>query len=230
MRREPIPTAPEPEADSSTDTDTLAWIGRLDASLRGLPSVALLSQAFDEIDYGLLIVRPDGLLVQANQTGRRHCTQPQGALQLRDGLLHARLPQDEAELLRALAQAAHQGLRRLLGLGGTEQPETVAVVPLPGQDAALVVFGRRQVCELLSIEHFARLHGLTHAESMVLAALCDGEDPAGIARRFGVALSTVRTQISSIRQKTRSSSLRALVRQVALLPPIVSVLSHTRTH
>ena len=54
---------PEPEADSSTDTDTLAWIGRLDASLRGLPSVAL-SQAFDEIDYGLLIVRPDGLLVQ----------------------------------------------------------------------------------------------------------------------------------------------------------------------
>ena len=92
MRREPIPTVPEPEADSSTDTDTLAWIGRLDASLRGLPSVALLSQAFDEIDYGLLIVRPDGLLVQANQTGRRHCTQPQGALQLRDGLLHARLP------------------------------------------------------------------------------------------------------------------------------------------
>ncbi len=230
MRREPIPTAPEPQADSSTDTDTLAWIGRLDASLRGLPSVALPSQAFDEIDYGLLIVRPDGLLVQANQTGRRHCTQPQGALQLRDGLLHARLPQDEAELLRALAQAAHQGLRRLLGLGGTEQPETVAVVPLPGQDAALVVFGRRQVCELLSIEHFARLHGLTHAESMVLAALCDGEDPAGIARRFGVALSTVCTQISSIRQKTRSSSLRALVRQVALLPPIVSVLSHTRTH
>ena len=67
MRREPIPTVPEPEADSSTDTDTLAWIGRLDASLRGLPSVALLSQAFDEIDYGLLIVRPDGLLVQNGQ-------------------------------------------------------------------------------------------------------------------------------------------------------------------
>ena len=41
---------------------------------------------------------------------------------------------------------------------------TVAVVPLPGQDAALVVFGRRQVCELLSIEHFARLHGLDHRQ------------------------------------------------------------------
>ena len=72
-------------------------------------------------------------------------------------------------------------------------------------------------------------HGLEPAPRGGLAQH-GAEALAGIARRFGVALSTVRTQISSIRQKTRSSSLRALVRQVALLPPIVSVLSHTRTH
>ena len=40
----------------------------------------------------------------------------------------------------------------------------------------------------------------------------------------GVALSTVRTQINSIRAKTGAASIRALVRQVAVLPPLVSAL------
>jgi DNA-binding CsgD family transcriptional regulator len=65
---------------------------------------------------------------------------------------------------------------------------------------------------------------------MVLAALCDGDDPSGIARRFGVAVSTVRSQIASIRQKTRSTSIRELVRQVAVLPPIVSAIGHMAPH
>jgi hypothetical protein len=39
-----------------------------------------------------------------------------------------------------------------------------------------------------------------------------------------VGLSTIRTQIGSIRLKTGASSIRALVRQVALLPPLVSAL------
>jgi hypothetical protein len=39
-----------------------------------------------------------------------------------------------------------------------------------------------------------------------------------------VALSTVRTQIGSIRTKTGAGSIRDLVRQVALLPPLVGAL------
>jgi hypothetical protein len=38
----------------------------------------------------------------------------------------------------------------------------------------------------------------------------------------------VRSQIGSVRQKTGSSSIRALVRQVAVLPPVKGVLRKER--
>jgi len=39
-----------------------------------------------------------------------------------------------------------------------------------------------------------------------------------------VAVSTVRTQIGSIRAKTGAASISELVRQVAVLPPLVGAL------
>lgn len=195
----------------------------------------MLSGALDELDYGLLIVEASGHLVQANQMGLHHCTTPHGSCRLQVQHLHTRNTTDEPVLQRALAQAA-AGRRSLIKLGEGAHVETVAVVPLPtGQvshadRAILLVFGRHQVCEALSVEHFARVHNLTHAEGMVLMALCDGEEPGAIAKRFGVAVSTVRTQIASVRQKTRAASIRELVRQVAMLPPIVSVLGHDAAH
>lgn len=195
----------------------------------------MLSGALDELDYGLLIVEVDGRLVQANQMGRHHCTTPHGSCRLQDQHLHTRSAADEPLLQRALALAA-TGRRSLLKFGTGPHVETLAVVPLASPQghradgAILLVFGRHQVCETLSVEHFARVHNLTHAEGMVLAALCDGEEPGAIAKRFGVAVSTVRTQIASVRQKTQAPSIRHLVRQVAMLPPIVSVLGHEAVH
>jgi DNA-binding CsgD family transcriptional regulator len=195
----------------------------------------VLTGALDELDYGLLIVDADGRLVQANQMGHHHCSARQGSCRLEDGQLHTRDSTDDPVLQRALAQAS-AGRRSLIKLGTGAQVETVAVVPLtspPGgrtEAAILLVFGKHQVCEALSVEHFARVHSLTHAEGMVLTALCAGEEPSAIARKFGVAVSTVRTQIASVRQKTRAASIRDLVRQVAMLPPIVSVLGHEASH
>ena len=106
-----------------------------------------------------------------------------------------------------------------------ELPETgPAKAGITIKPSVLLVFGKQQVCETLSVDHYARVHGLTHAEGMVLAALCDGDTPAEVAERFGVAVSTVRSQISAIRQKTRCNSIRELVRRVAVLPPIVPAL------
>ncbi|MEX8494899.1 helix-turn-helix transcriptional regulator [Sphaerotilus sp.] len=195
----------------------------------------MLTGALDELDYGLLILDAAGHLMQANQMGRQHCTALHGSCRLQGSQLHARTSVDEPVLLRALAQAA-AGRRSLLKLGEGPHVETVAVVPLGSplgdhaDGAILLVFGKQQVCEALSVEHFARVHNLTHAEGMVLTALCSGDDPGAIARRFGVAVSTVRTQIASVRQKTQAASIRDLVRQVAMLPPIVSILGHEAAH
>ena len=89
---------------------------------------------------------------------------------------------------------------------------------------AALLLGRSSVCEDLSLQCFARNHELTAAETRVLAALGRGVTPAEIAREQGVKISTVRTQISAIRQKTGTGTITALVRLVAGLPPMVGAL------
>jgi len=53
-----------------------------------------------------------------------------------------------------------------------------------------------------------------------LAGLCEGLHPRELAQRHGVSLTTVRSQIGSLRAKTGAGSIRNLVRQVSLLPPM----------
>ena len=75
--------------------------------------------------------------------------------------------------------------------------------------------------EPLNIELFAQASGLTMAERAVLKGLSRGLDPTELAQANGVAVSTVRTQIVRIRQKTRTGSIRALLNVVNNLPPVV---------
>lgn len=86
------------------------------------------------------------------------------------------------------------------------------------------MLGKRQVCGLLSVQGYARCHGLTAAETRVLEALTGGARPGEIAKKLGVGIATVRTQIGNIRLKTGAQSIRALVWQLAGLPPMLSVL------
>ena len=86
------------------------------------------------------------------------------------------------------------------------------------------MLGKRQVCEPLSVQGYARSMHLTPAETRVLELLCSGVRPTQIAHQQNVAVSTVRTQIGSIRNKTGAASISDLVRQVAVLPPMLNVL------
>ena len=98
-------------------------------------------------------------------------------------------------------------------------------VPLPGGPALVAaVFGRRRLCEPMSVQWFARAHGLTPAETRVLELLCEGLDPRDIATLNEVGMATVRTQVNAIRDKTGAASIRALLQQLATLPPMVSSL------
>ena len=187
-----------------------------------------LAATLDEIDYGMLLLTDEVQAIHVNHAARAEldATHP---LQLLGRELRARCPQDVAPLADALHAAAHRGLRKLLTLGEGAQRVSVSVVPLSLPDAAsepvtLVMLGKRQVCEVLSVQGFAHSHGLSAAETRVLAALCSGVPPMRIAAQLGVAISTVRTQIGNIRLKTGAASIRALVQQVAVLPPLMGVL------
>jgi len=189
----------------------------------------LFAAVLDEIDYGMLLVTEDGHALHVNHVARAELDE-RHALQLLGGRLRARAPRDVAPLFDALSAACVRGLRRMVTLGDDEQRVSVAVVPLAGRaelspdPVALMLLGKRRVCEDLSVEGFARGVGLTPAETGVLKALCHGSRPSEIALQHSVALSTVRTQIGNIRVKTGAANIGALVRQVAVLPPMVSAL------
>ena len=192
------------------------------------PSRHWLSATLDEIDYGMLLLTDEVLAIHVNHAARAELDAAH-PLQLLGRELRAHRPQDVLPLAEALHAAAHRGLRKLLTLGEGAQRVSVSVVPLSLPDGAsepvtLVMLGKRQVCEVLSVQGFAHSHGLTAAEARVLAALCRGVPPNRIAADIGVAISTVRTQIGNIRLKTGAASIRALVQQVAVLPPLMGVL------
>ncbi|HRD99451.1 MAG TPA: helix-turn-helix transcriptional regulator, partial [Rubrivivax sp.] len=83
-----------------------------------------------------------------------------------------------------------------------------------------VAFGWGGAWPAAAAQDLACCVGLTPAEGRVLALLCAGVRPVEIARCQRVAVATVRTQISSARRKTGAASIRELVRQVAVLPPL----------
>jgi DNA-binding CsgD family transcriptional regulator len=192
-----------------------------------------MTRMLDEIDYGMLLVGSDAQVVYFNHAARLELD-GQHPLQLLGRTLKAQRPQDVAPLADALA-SAQRGLRKLVSLGAGEHRVCLSVVPLPptsapelgtepGGTLTLLVLGKRQVCEQLSVDGFARSMGLTPAETRVLQLLCGGVRPAAIASAQSVAVSTVRTQIGAIRGKTGAKSISELVRQVAVLPPLVGAL------
>lgn len=182
--------------------------------------------ALDEIDLGLCLVGESGAVRYANYAARSQLGH-QAALQLLDGQLQAPLRNDQTRLEQAIAEAQQRGLRHLICLGQGEQRLAVSVLPMQegnGTPLALLVLGKRHLCGTLPMLAFAREHQLTGAEQQVLTALCEGLPPQQIAQRHGVAISTVRTQIASVRAKTATESIRELVALVAQLPPLQGVL------
>lgn len=198
----------------------------------GAPAARWLARMLDEADHGMLLVTPTGRLRHANEAARRELA-GSSRLRLEAHTLYPAVKGQQATLQMALAEAS-LGRRRLITLGSQESGYLpVAVVPLVeagddhdalGETLVLMLLGKQQPCEVLTLDFFARDQGLTGAEARVLKALCEGLRPKDVARQFDVAVSTVRSQIGSIRAKTQTASIRDLVHQVTRLPPISPAL------
>lgn len=185
--------------------------------------VGLLTRALDALDHGIVLVMQDGSVAYANKIAA--CEHEHDLpLDWSTGELRSFRSADNAVLQRALVGALRHGTQCMVTLGGSgPQHRCVSIMPLRdalGDSAALVMLGKRRVCEELGTDAFARLHELTLAETRVLKLLCSRCRPRDIAVALGVKLSTVRTQIGSIRQKTCARDIGELVFRVSLLPPL----------
>lgn len=203
------------------------WPGYSGPERRAAGARPWLVGVLDEVDYGMILVDAQARLLHVNSCARARLRAGDG-LRMEAGRLAACQPHEQVELASAILAAASRGLRRLIHVAGPAHAVSVAVMPVrgsaSGEGGALVMMSRSHVCEPLSTDCFARSHGLTQTESRVLHALCSGRPPADIATALGVALSTVRTHIGTIRAKTGAPSVRELLHRVALLPPMRQVL------
>lgn len=187
--------------------------------------VSILMRVLDEIDYGVMLVDANGAMRYANQLALREMLGG-GPLRLSGGRVHAVTSSDQHTLAAAIADAL-RGRRRLFTADCVNGALPVAVVPMHGGDddaLALLVLGRRSAADTLTVDFYARSNGLTSAESTVLKRICIGLKPKDVAREQGVAISTVRSHICSIRTKTQTGSIRELLNRIAVLPPITPVI------
>lgn len=145
---------------------------------------------------------------------------------LRGGRLHTDDVRQLASLQQAVRDAGHlpdgrtvrvgHGSSELLLQLGAVEPTVAA----PDQAVSIMLLaGPAAMFPRSPARAFGRHHGLTPTEMSVLDLLCSGLTPSAVARRHGVEVSTVRTQIASIRHKTQSASAADLIRRVWLLPP-----------
>ncbi len=210
----PPPQATLPAVASPADR-TVPTAGPLDdRSLRAL---------LDAIDYGTLLVDEALGLHWCNRIGQRWLGAGSSDLELKGMMLHGKDAAVDAALRRAVRLAIDRRVQSLVDL----MDRSVAVVPLGmGSDRRLasLVVERAELCSHYTLAAFSRQHQLSPAEAGVLRLLVRGMAPEAIARRNGVALSTVRTQVISIRAKTGVASVRELVNRLSRIPPMVGVL------
>jgi DNA-binding CsgD family transcriptional regulator len=186
-----------------------------------------MAELLEELDTAVIVCCAEGRVALANNAARREllCGRPlaidkHGQLCLAQGAQSALLPWRSA--LRA---AIYQHRRQLLALPDGPHGLTVSVMPLGQHTAwALVMLGRRQPAPDLAVQMLGTLYELTAAEQRVLMGLLAGQRVDAIARERGVKLCTLRTQVSTLREKLGARRLEDLVRLAAELPPMNSAL------
>lgn len=207
--------------------------GRFDPADRDLPPARpadFWPALFDGLALALMVCDRRGAVRFANCAARHELAAGRVLCQVGQMLQCTRTARPSTQLSfdRALQLVGLKGRRQLLALSDGSDRLMVSMMPLPLDDAVeplvLLVFGRRGACSQLGLEMLASAHGLTCAERRVLQGLIEDQSPRDIAAAGGVALSTVRTQIASIRTKLGVSSINGLLIRAAEVPPIPSAL------
>lgn len=187
----------------------------------------LFLRVLDEIDYGLLVIDGQGHIRHANHLARHELAGARVVMQ-HANMLMGSSAELSGQIDHALEQAL-RGQRKLLMLQQGEHEVSLVMVPLShplesDSPAVLVLLSRQSACENLAVRMYARAQSLSPSEEQVMMALCGGLSIPDIAKKHGVAQSTVRSQIKSLREKTGCSSIRKLLQRINSLPPLVPAL------
>jgi DNA-binding CsgD family transcriptional regulator len=188
---------------------------------------ALLAQMGDALMWPLLVLRADGTLLHANRAGRR-LLGAQRRITLQPDRHLGLLPAGRQAEWQAALLAAGQGQTVVLtwpasggslAVVGSLSPLGDPRAAAPGGVALLLALSSGEQPDS-QVQAYARLHGLSPAESRVLQRLAQGDTSGEAADALGVRTATVRSQIISLRRKTGHASVTDLLRGLACTPPV----------
>ncbi len=194
-----------------------------------------LAETLDLLSLAAVVVDGDMRIVHANAAAEAEL-KARAAIARIGERLHAVDAATDARLAADIVRCLDGGSARDLALPfppATEDGLVAHVLPLndgrrdyglshAGQ--AVVFFKSREATVEPPLRALSERYSLTGSELQVLLGLLDGSDPQAIAARLGVAVSTIRTHLHRLFQKTRTTTQSGLVRTVmALIPPIADV-------
>lgn len=179
----------------------------------------------DEVDYPMLLVSEHLSLLHLNAAAVAQFGDL-GALTVdKLGLDSTR---DQFAMVRAVKAACGQGKRSFIQIRHRSKGLlSASVVPLDRGDeasTALLIMAKPRFCQELSLHGFARESRLTDVETRVLRLLCAGLSVQDIADAHNVKVSTIRTQMTSLRSKTGAKDIRDVLFKLAVLPPVLGAL------
>jgi DNA-binding CsgD family transcriptional regulator len=185
-----------------------------------------LAAMLDALTTAALVLGADGRLVHSNAAGRATLA-GEALLLSRAGIVE---PWDRTvtPAFRAMLAAEAGGTVTLARRGGGNA--VVSALPLNSDrrriDAPtqkrVALFVQDNPCGPHAIELLGRAYGLTGAELRVLLGLAEDATPADIARRYGIAPSTVRTHLKSLFAKTGAKRQKDLVKLLLSTPPVAA--------
>jgi DNA-binding CsgD family transcriptional regulator/PAS domain-containing protein len=183
--------------------------------------------ALDSMRFGVVVLDANERVAMANHAAEE-ATAPGEPLQLRQQRFVARsarvAPDVDALIRGAMPPCGTAGALRAHRPDGSAW--SVWVAPLPantsisaqGGPGALILIGKSQADAALRREDLSALYGLTCAEAELALRLARGLSLAEAAGERGVKLSTARSQLLAILQKTGARGQAELVRMLTLLP------------
>jgi DNA-binding CsgD family transcriptional regulator len=187
----------------------------------------------DNLAAGAIFTGGDGRIIDANQAGEQILRAGDG-LTMRNGKISARRSSETAKLARLIADAAAAGRGvpssgcMLIARDDGHSPYVVRVAPVgAGRDGydlpmAMLVISSTPDEDRVSPGELAELYGLSPAESRIALALSCGKKLPELVGRYGVQITTLRTQLSSILRKCGVARQSDLVRLISTIPPSAS--------
>ena len=192
------------------------WLGEVPV---GEP---MLTAALDSLNVGIVLCDRAARVLFANAAARG------GPLRFRGKAIHAVAPDETRQLtalVREAAAGAQWGAMCLSGRNG-EGGAPALIRPLDASEAGrrglvLIVLGGRELNRWINEATLSKLYQLSQTQASIAIAIFHGQSPEEIASERGIRISTVRTHLAAVFQRTRSKTQRDLIRLIGSLPPLL---------